>query len=51
MEYRIQTAIAPHPVSRDEVKEYFERMEQRLAVNPEQHSARIMKRINDKENG
>ena len=42
--YKLKTAIAPQPISRDEVAEYFERMEQRHAVNPERYSARIMKR-------
>ena len=42
--YRIKTAIAPQPMSRDEVKEYFEKLERRRAVNPERNSARIMKR-------
>jgi len=43
--YKLKTAIAPQPISRDEVAEYFERMEQRNhAVNPERYSARIMKR-------
>ena len=42
--YRIRTAIAPRPVSRDEVAEYFENLERRRAVNPERNSARIMKR-------
>lgn len=42
--YRIKTAIAPQPMSRDEVKEYFEKLECRRAVNPERNSARIMKR-------
>jgi hypothetical protein len=43
-DYRIKTAIAPHPVSRDEVAEYFEQLERKRAVNPEHNSARIMKR-------
>jgi hypothetical protein len=42
--YRIRTAVAPEPLSRDEVKEYFERKAQNHAVNPERNSARIMKR-------
>ena len=42
--YRIRTAVAPQPLSRDEVKEYFERKARNLAVNPERDSARIMKR-------
>lgn len=42
--YRIRTAIAPRPVSCDEVKEYFENLEHRRAVNPRHESARIMKR-------
>ena len=42
--YRIRTAVAPQPMSRDEVKEYFENLERRHAVNPERDSARIMKR-------
>ena len=44
MAYRIMTAMAPRPVSRDEVAEYFEKMERKRAVNPERNSARIMKR-------
>ena len=42
--YRIRTAVAPEPLSRDEVKEYFERKARNHAVNPERYSARIMKR-------
>ena len=42
--YRMMTAMAPEPVSRDEVKEYFEKLAQRRAVNPKRNSARIMKR-------
>ena len=42
--YRIRTAIAPRPVSRDEVRQYFEELERRRAVNPERNSERIMKR-------
>jgi hypothetical protein len=42
--YRIKTAVAPEPLSRDEVKEYFENLERRRAVNPERNSARIMTR-------
>ena len=42
--YRIRIAVAPQPMSRDEVLEYFERMAQNRTVNPEQESARIMKR-------
>jgi hypothetical protein len=42
--YRMMTAMAPEPVSRDEVKEYFENLAQRRAVNPRHNSARIMKR-------
>ena len=42
--YRIRTAVAPHPMSRDEVQEYFERKARNLAVNPKLDSARIMKR-------
>ena len=42
--YRIRTAIAPQPMSRDEVKEYFDKLAQRRTVNPERNSARIMKR-------
>ena len=42
--YRIKTDIAPQPMSRDEVAEYFERKAQNMAVNPERNSARIMKR-------
>ena len=42
--YRIRTAVAPEPLSRDEVKEYFERKARNHAVNPERYSARIMTR-------
>ena len=42
--YKLKTEIAPQPISRDEVAEYFERMEQRRAVNPRHERARIMKR-------
>jgi hypothetical protein len=42
--YRIMTTMAPEPVSRDEVKEYFEQMARRRAVNPRRNSAGIMKR-------
>jgi hypothetical protein len=42
--YRIRTAVAPEPLSRDEVKEYFEQLERRRAVNPGRENARIMKR-------
>ena len=42
--YRIRTAVAPQPLSREEVAEYFERKARNLAVNPERDSARIMKR-------
>lgn len=42
--YRIRTAVAPEPLSRDEVAEYFERKARNLAVNPRHGSARIMKR-------
>jgi hypothetical protein len=42
--YRIMTAIAPQPLSRDEVQEYFRQLERRRAVNPERYSAQIMKR-------
>jgi hypothetical protein len=42
--YRIKTAVAPQPLSRDEVREYFEQMEWRRAVNPKHNSERIMKR-------
>ena len=44
MAYKIKTAMAPQPVSRDEVQEYFENLERRRAVNPESNSDRIMKR-------
>ncbi len=43
--YRIVCkAIAPEPVSQDEVRQYFENLERRRAVNPKHISARIMKR-------
>jgi hypothetical protein len=42
--YRIRTAVSPQPLSRDEVKEYFERKARNLAVNPRQENGRIMKR-------
>lgn len=42
--YRMMTAMAPRPVSRDEVMQYFENMERRRAVNPQRFSRRIMKR-------
>lgn len=42
--YRIRTAIAPHPVSRDEVKAYFDELERRWAVNPSIENSRIKKR-------
>ena len=42
--YKLKTAIAPQPISRDEVAEYFERKARNHAVNPERYSARIMKR-------
>lgn len=42
--YRIMTAVAPQPLSRDEVQEYFMQLERRRAVNPERNSAVIMKR-------
>lgn len=42
--YKIRTTMAPQPVSRDEVAEYFEQLERKRAVNPEHNSARIMKR-------
>lgn len=42
--YKIRTEMAPQPVSRDEVKEYFEELERKRAVNPRRNSARIMKR-------
>ena len=42
--YRIRTAVAPQPMSCDEVHEYFEQMARNRAVNPERESARIMKR-------
>ena len=49
--YRIRTAVAPEPLSRDEVKEYFENLERRRAVNPERNSARIMKAVIKREQG
>ena len=49
--YRIKTAIAPQPMSRDEVTEYFERKAQNMAVNPERYSARIMKAVIKREQG
>ena len=49
--YRIKTAIAPQPMSRDEVAEYFERKAQNMAVNPERNSARIMKAVIKREQG
>lgn len=42
--YRIKTAVAATPMSRDEVHEYFEQMQRRRAVNPERESERIMTR-------
>jgi hypothetical protein len=42
--YRIRTAIAPRPLSRDEVRQYFEQLERKRAVNPERNSARIIER-------
>ena len=42
--YRIKTAVAPRPMSRDEVREDFEELERRRAVNPERESDRIMTR-------
>ena len=42
--YRIRTAVAPEPLSRDEVREYFEQKARNRAVNPERENARIMKR-------
>ena len=44
MAYKIRTAIAPQPLSRDEVAEYFKNLGRKRAVNPERNSARIMKR-------
>jgi hypothetical protein len=49
--YRIRTAVAPDPLSRDEVAEYFENLERRRAVNPERNSARIMKAVIKREQG
>ena len=49
--YKIKTAIAPQPLSRDEVAEYFERKARNLAVNPERNSARIMKAVIKREQG
>ena len=43
-DYRIKTAIAPQPVSRDEVAEYFRKLERNRAVNPERKNARIIER-------
>ena len=42
--YRIRTAVAPQPMSRDEVKAYFDKLEQNRAVNPRRNSPRIVKR-------
>ena len=42
--YKLKTAMAPEPVTRDEVAEYFERMSQNRAVNPRHENPRIMKR-------
>lgn len=42
--YKIKTAIAPYPVSQDEVREYFEELERKRAVNPERYFARIIER-------
>ena len=42
--YRIKTAVAPMPMSRDDVRKYFEELERRRAVNPERESDRIMTR-------
>ena len=42
--YRIKTAVAPQPMSRDEVRQYFEELERKRAVNPERYSKRIMTR-------
>ena len=44
MAYRIKTAVAPEPLSRDEVQEYFERKARNRAVNPRHNSPRIIKR-------
>ena len=49
--YRIKTSIAPQPMSRDEVAEYFERRARNLAVNPRHGSARIMKAVIKREQG
>ena len=42
--YRIRTAVAPQPLSRDEVQEYFDRKAKNMAVNPRSVSPRIIKR-------
>lgn len=42
--YRIRTAVAPEPLSRDKVKAYFDNLKCRRAVNPERESSRIMTR-------
>ena len=42
--FKMKTAMAPQPVSRDEVRLYFERLAQRRAVNPGRENGRIMKR-------
>ena len=42
--YKIKTAVASQPMSRDEVQEYFEQLKRRRAVNPERHNPRIKKR-------
>ena len=42
--YRIKTAVAPEPMSRDEVRQYFEELKRKRAVNPIHYSARIKKR-------
>lgn len=42
--YRIRTAVAPQPLSCDEVREYFEKKARNRAVNPRHENGRIMKR-------
>ena len=44
MAYRIMTAMAPQPVSRDEVAEYFKNLGRKRAVNPERKNASIVER-------
>lgn len=42
--YRIKTAVAATPMSRDEVREYFEQLARRRAVNPGREGGRMMTR-------